>query len=120
MSLIPLRNKKGKPFMLEELYEAAKALTEMKHLPGDHPNMLLLSEITDTDREKHRRDMWARCKREKLDEKFREWAWAYRERAARHPIDYSLLPAIRRPLRIINRQTKVESAKESHGVEAAE
>ncbi|KAF8216259.1 hypothetical protein K438DRAFT_1954886 [Mycena galopus ATCC 62051] len=116
MSLIPLRKMDGKLFTLEEMYEeAAKAIADMKDFHDNHPNMLLLSEITDADREKHRRDMWALRKREKMDETSR----VYRERAARQPINYSLLPPIRRPLRIINRKAKVNRAKDSDGTEGA-
>jgi hypothetical protein len=96
-----------------------RLLADLEPLPKRDHHVLKLSEITDADRAKHNREMWGRRRCERMDEESR----LARELQAKRPVDYSLLPLRRRPIRLVKRRKVVhdeddEEATVSNGAQA--
>ncbi|KAK7040001.1 hypothetical protein R3P38DRAFT_2770125 [Favolaschia claudopus] len=80
-------------------YRRAMEAMATKITPQNPPHVLTLASITRMDREDFRRAMWARRRREWIDEQSRQC----REMRAKRPVDYASLPLRKRPIRRVKR-----------------
>ncbi|KAK6980526.1 hypothetical protein R3P38DRAFT_2809190 [Favolaschia claudopus] len=99
----------------KELSRALQYGEMMKGLAADlqvqkRRGVLRLDDITPEDREEFRRAMWARRRRERMDEKARQC----REMRAKRPVDYASLPMNRRPIRRIVRSEAAKARRRGH------